>query len=116
MMSGVDTIVRTSSAWTSTSTPPPASKRARGDRDRASARVASGVPLKLEQISTLTDAVAIAYMKAIGLKLTCNVALKQKKLQDFFESNNISEYRYSPSRPETSPAPAVGPASGHMSI
>ncbi|CAB1120659.1 unnamed protein product [Ectocarpus sp. CCAP 1310/34] len=108
--------VRTSSASTSTSTPPPASKRARGDRDRASERVASGVPLKLEQISTLTDAAAIAYMKAIGLKLTGNVALKRKKLSDFFESKNISEYRYSPSRPATSPAPAEGPASGHMSI
>ncbi|CAB1109981.1 unnamed protein product [Ectocarpus sp. CCAP 1310/34] len=35
---GVDTIVRTSFASTSASTPPPASKRARGDRDRASER------------------------------------------------------------------------------
>lgn len=104
------TAVPSSSA--NTATKPPARKRIRRDRDSAKERVARGTPLKVEEINSISDTVAICYMKDMKLSTSGNVGEKRKALTDYFSSRGISEYI----PVVTSPSPVVGPPSGHISI
>ncbi|CAB1114139.1 unnamed protein product [Ectocarpus sp. CCAP 1310/34] len=89
----------------------------RPDRENAVARVANRVPLTIEEIETLPDAVAIPYLSDMDQPTSGRVAAKRERLKSYFRNHNLTSYTpVGGANKKAAGAAVTGPPSGHRAI
>lgn len=89
----------------------------RPDRENAVARVANRVPLTIEEIETLPDAVAIPYLADMDQPTSGRVAAKRERLKSYFRNHNLTSYTpVGGANKKAAVAAVTGPPSGYRAI
>ena len=88
---------------------PPITKRRRLYKGKDAAKVASGDPLRLEDIDNLSDNLALCYLKAMRLPTSGKRPAKHCRLRDYFVSNGLAVWRQTVVSGGAVAGPGTGP-------